>query len=100
MKNILNDPEELRRILLQHPSINEAKVNGLLLLYESRVDKKLELRSLGFSNFMAERTLEIQGWPRPLGWSSVIFYPEGYLPRIGVIFWGLVAVGVAYWIIG
>ncbi len=89
--------ERMRSLLMQYPGANENTVEEQLATYEGREKFKKDLISeRGFSNTLAERFLDKQGWSRPPGWHSVFFYPGSSRPRNNVIFW-LTVIGIAAW---
>ena len=73
----MNEQEKQKlRIKLQsypgsNPEIVESQLDNLI----EREEQKQQLISKCFSNALAERHLDIQGWLRPPGWHSVFFYP-------------------------
>ena len=73
--NSLTDEQRLLLIKQGDPRMNDAQAIEYLSVMEERFDKKQDLLERGFSNALAEKFLDRQGWPRPFGWSSVFCYP-------------------------
>lgn len=83
--------EQLREKLLQYPGATEELVSDQLVMYEERQEFKSHLTNdKGMSNALAEHYLDRKGYPRPPGWRSVFFYPDGMRPRNLVVMFGLI----------
>ena len=92
--------KELREKLHEYPNTSDEIVEQQILQYEQREYRKKTLMiERGMSNLMAEKFLEIEGWPRPPGWHSVFFYPESNTPRGRIWFWIIVIICGAFYFI-
>ena len=88
---------KMKQKLLQYPDAAEAEVEDRLDKYEEReIFKNTLIEERGFSNSQAEKFLDRQGFPRPPGWHSVLFYPGGTSLRPGVVIL-LVAIVAGIW---
>ena len=77
---------KIRTILMQYPDTTEESIEQELIVFEQREELKKNLMTdRGFSNTLAERFLDKQGWSRPPGWHSIFFYPGSNTPRSNVI---------------
>jgi len=73
-----NEPEiEMSNVSAMHGSVAIEK----LPVEERENFKKRLISERNLSNSMAEKFLDLQGWPRPEGWHSVFFYPDSIKPR-------------------
>ena len=76
--------EKLKKRLSEYPGATEESIEKLSEALEERAEFKANImKERGFSNKMAEKYLDIQGYPRPPGWNSVLLYPGSMSPRPG-----------------
>jgi hypothetical protein len=90
--------DKLRSKLMQYPGATSALVEEQLTQYDGREEQKSAFLARGFSNALAEASLDRANYPRPLGWHSVFFYPGSMRLRNVTVFWIIVA-ACAAWII-
>jgi len=74
--NDLSEELRLEMIMKSDPRFSEGQAIEYLDTLRQRYEQKQAFLVRGFSNQLAERSLDKQGWPRPSGWHTVFFYPD------------------------
>ena len=101
--NQLSDEQRHSMIKQSDPRLTDELAVEYLEVLRERYRQKEEFLQRGYSNQMAERALDKQGWSRPWGWHTVFFYPDSNRMRtryfvifaaiIGVVLWRSGALG-------
>jgi len=74
--------EKLRKHLSQYPGATPGEVDQYMEALRVRAEVKADMIKGSYSNVLAEMMLDRRGFPRPPGWRTVFFYPDGNIPRI------------------
>jgi len=95
--NALSDEQRFAIIKRGNPQMTDEQVGQYLYALEERYDRKKHLIERGYSNALAEKALDKQGWPRPFGWHSVFFYPDSNRPRTRYAVLAILVIAFAVW---
>jgi hypothetical protein len=95
--NSLTDDERLQMILAGDPRMSAQRAEKYLETLRERFGRKQEFRARGFSNQLAEKALDKEGWPRPFGWRTVFFYPDSTTPRTRYLVVFIAVVAFVFW---
>ena len=89
--------DRLSFVKRHNPQMSDEQVEAYLVVLIHRKEKKQELLNRGFSNRLAEHSLDRMQIPRPWGWHTVFFYPDSNTPRTRYIVIAVAALLYFFW---
>ena len=95
--NQLSDEQRFSMIKKSDPRLTDELAFQYLEILRERYRQKDEFLRRGYSNQLAERALDKQGWSRPWGWHTVFFYPDSNRMRTRYIVFFAIVIGIVIW---
>jgi hypothetical protein len=93
----MGEEERVAYIRRHNREMSEADASEYLYSLFGRHEQKQQFLARGFSNRMAEKALDRQGWNRPFGWRTVFIYPDSNRVRTRYLFLAVAVIALVVW---